>query len=95
MTTNVELIRWTSLTGVPHQVAAVMLMGVLEASDIPARLEEHTIPAYGLPSIVRGDAWGEVFVPQEHLDDARSIMEEYLAQLELDAEREYDDSDAI
>ena len=79
---DAELVGWVEVVGVPNQVAGVMLRGVLEASDIPVRVEEHTIPAYGaVPSSWNADSWGAILVPAEHLDAASELVQEYVDSL--------------
>ncbi len=85
----VERIDWVKAVGAPHPVAGVMLMGVLEAAEIPARLEERSIPAYGaIPSSWNEDAWGIIYVPAEYAAEATREIEAYLKALDLDAHSE-------
>lgn len=80
----VERIDWVKAVGAPHPVAGVMLMGVLEAAEIPARLEERSIPAYGaIPSSWNEDAWGIIYVPAEYAAEAAREIEAYLKALDL------------
>jgi hypothetical protein len=79
----VERAHWVRLVAVPNPVAGVMLSGVLEAADIPARLEERTIPAHGvIPSTWHEQGRGDLCVLEEHAERARLLIEEYLARLD-------------
>ncbi len=79
---DTELVDWVEVVGVPNQVAGVMLRGVLESSDIPVRVEEHTIAVYGgIPSSLTADSWGAVLVPGEHHEAADELVREYLDRL--------------
>ena len=79
--TEPEVITWERIAGVPNQVAGVMLLGVLEAASVPARLEEHSIPAYGaIPSTWSQESWGTLVVPQEHVAQASALIDEFIGQ---------------
>ena len=80
---DVELIRWKKLIGVPNQVVATLLIGVLEGADIPIRFQENSLLVHGtLPSSTRADSWADLFVPEEEFDRADAIVEEVLSRVE-------------
>ena len=81
----VELVRWERVYGPPDQVAALMLQGVLEAEEIPVRVEVGTMAAYGaLRSSLKADSWGELFVPAERAEEATRLIDEYLEGIDAD-----------
>jgi hypothetical protein len=69
---------------VPDAAAAALLCGMLEHHGISAVLRSGTLPGYGT---VRRDwtttAWGEILVPHREVDEARALITDYLAALEL------------
>jgi hypothetical protein len=82
-----ELVRWERVYGAPDQVAAVMLQGVIEAEDIPVRVEANTLAGYGpLFSSMKADSWGSILVPAEHAEEATRLIDDYLQGLAEDAE---------
>ncbi len=88
---DVELVRWERVHGPPDQVAAVMLQGVLEAEDIPVRVEANTLAGYGpLFSSLKADSWGSILVPHEHMEEATRLIDDYLQSIADDAESEED-----
>ena len=88
---DVELVRWERVHGPPDQVAAVMLQGVLEAHEIPVRVEANTLAGYGpLFSSLTADSWGSILVPAEHAEEATRLIDDYLQAIANDAESEED-----
>lgn len=76
---GVELVRWEPVHSPPDQVAAVMLQGVLDAEDIPVRVEEHTLAGYGpLLNALKAGSWGSILVPAEHAEEATRLIDDYL-----------------
>ena len=69
---------------VPDAAAGALLCGMLEHHGIRAVLRSATLPGYGS---VRRDwsttAWGEILVPASAASDARALIADYLAALEL------------
>ena len=69
---------------VPDEASGVLLVGVLESQGIEAVLRSAQVAGYGLT--LKRDwstiAWGEILVADAHLDEARSIIAEYLAALQ-------------
>ncbi|GIX05966.1 MAG: hypothetical protein KatS3mg115_0369 [Candidatus Poribacteria bacterium] len=91
---QVEYVDWKLLIGVPNLVVGTMILGVLRQADIPARLQENTIPVYGgVPSSPFRDFWGEVYVPERLYDLARQVVEEYLEGLEVSEAAEGDEGE--
>jgi hypothetical protein len=58
------------------EVEAVMLKGLLEDAGIPVLLRSHLVPGYNT-RIPPG--WGDLFVPDERLREAKTLIAEYLA----------------
>ena len=58
------------------EVEAVMLKGLLEDAGIPVLLRSHLVPGYNA-RIPPG--WGDLFVPDERLREAETLIAEYLA----------------
>ncbi|MBT3267822.1 DUF2007 domain-containing protein [Candidatus Poribacteria bacterium] len=91
---SVEFVRWERVYGPPDQVAALMLQGVLEAEEIPVRVEASTMAAYGaLRSSLKADSWGALLVPAERAEEATRLIEEYLQGIDADPPPS-DDTDA-
>ncbi|MAF10148.1 hypothetical protein CMK11_06815 [Candidatus Poribacteria bacterium] len=91
---TVELVRWERVYGPPDQVAALMLQGVLEAEEIPVRVEASTMAAYGaLRSSLKAEAWGALLVPAERAEEATRLIDEYLEGIDADPSPA-DDADA-
>jgi hypothetical protein len=81
---------------VPDAAAGAMLAGLLEHHGLHVILRSAMLPGYGM---VRRDwsttAWGEILVPSPEADEARELIADYLAQLELGgAVRDEDVDDA-
>ena len=89
---NVELVRWERVYAAEDQVAAVMLQGVLDAEDIPVRVEANTLAGYGLLLNSKAESWGAILVPVEHAEQAALLIEDYLAGIDADdADADSDD----
>ena len=69
---------------VPDETTGVLLVGVLESQGIEAVLRSANVPGYGtwLKRDWSTTAWGEILVAAENVDEARSIIAEYLAALQ-------------
>jgi hypothetical protein len=69
---------------VPDAAAGALLCGMLEHHGVHAVLRSATLPGYGT---VRRDwsttAWGEILVPGPEAAEARALIADYLAALEL------------
>lgn len=68
---------------VPDESSGVLLVGVLESQGIEAVLRSAQVAGYGMT--LKRDwstiAWGEILVADVHLEEARSIIAEYVAAL--------------
>jgi hypothetical protein len=69
---------------VPDAASGALLCGMLEHHGIATVLRSATLPGYGS---VRRDwsttAWGEILVPGASADEARSVIADYLAALQV------------
>mgnify|MGYP001571134550 CR=1 FL=1 len=69
---------------VPDESSGVLLVGVLESQGIEAVLRSAQVAGYGMT--LKRDwstiAWGEILVADAHLEEARSILTEYVAALQ-------------
>ena len=92
--TDVELVRWERVYAAQDQVAAVMLRGVLEAENIPVRVEESTLAGYGpLLNAFKEESWGAILVPGEHAEEAALLIRAYMAGIDDDAATGEDDDE--
>jgi hypothetical protein len=68
------------LREVPDAVTAAMWQGALESQGVHAVVQSNALPAYG--EVLRdwsAQAWGALMVPREEFDEARSVLEDFLA----------------
>jgi hypothetical protein len=75
----VEYIDWEAVREVPNEMVGNMIKGVLEGEGIEALVRPYEIGALG--GVRLESEWGEVFVHRDDLEQARQIVEEYLATL--------------
>ena len=74
---------WVSLAAVrevPNAVTAAMWKGALESQGLHPVVRSHAIPAYG--GVLRDWttlAWGMLLVPDDELEEARLVLEDFLA----------------
>ncbi len=61
------------------EVEALMLQGVLEQAGIPVALRSRQMPGYGPVFEKATGVWGDLLVPDERADDARTLIRDYLA----------------
>ena len=80
---EVEMVDWQILQGVPNEVVGCILKGVLESCNIKVYLRSLTIPGYnGIIGSWFKSYWGELLVPRDYLEEAREIVDEYMASIE-------------
>jgi hypothetical protein len=81
---------------VPDAAAGALLCGMLEHQGVHAVLRSATLPGYG---VVRRDwgtsAWGEILVPRGEAAEARSLIAEYLLELERGGQVRDEDVEGI
>jgi hypothetical protein len=68
------------LREVPDAVTAAMWQGALESQGIHAEVRSHALPAYG--EVLRdwsAKAWGSIMVPRDEYDEAKAVLEDFLA----------------
>jgi len=69
---------------VPDEASGVLLVGVLESQGIEAVLQSSNVAGYG--TALKRDwsttGWGEILVAAANVDEARSIIAEYVAALQ-------------
>ncbi len=79
---DVEMIDWHVLQGVPNEILGRILKGVLEDYGIQVYLRALTIPWLdSIRSSWYRSHWGEILVPEENLEEAQKIVEEYMSSL--------------
>lgn len=61
------------------EVEALMLQGVLEQAGIPVALRSRQMPGYGVVFEKATGVWGDLLVPDEQAEDARTLIRDYLA----------------
>jgi hypothetical protein len=86
-----EWIELAEVRTVPNAVTAAMWKGALESQGLHPVVRSHAIPAYG--DVLRDwttRAWGTMLVPDDELDEARLVLEEFLATAET---RGHDDDE--
>ncbi len=79
---TVEYVDWEIVQSVPSEVVGTMIKGVLETENIDVVLHSHELVALGG---IREDwskpEWGDLLVHGDDFEDAKAIIEEYLASL--------------
>ena len=79
---EVETINWQILQEVPNEIVGTIIKGVLEDYGVKVYLRSSTIPWYdGILASWKKYNWGELLVPEEDLEEARKIVDEYFASL--------------
>ena len=62
------------------EIEAVLLQGILEGAGIPVALRPRGNLPYG-EAVDRFWGWGDILVPDDRVDEARTLVAEYLASL--------------
>lgn len=68
------------LREVPDPVTAAMWRGALESQGVHAVVQSNALPAYG--EVLRdwsAQAWGALMVPRDEFDEAKAVLEDFLA----------------
>ena len=86
---TVEYIDWEVIQEIPNEFVGNLIKGVLEGEGIDAVVRPHEISALG--GIRLESEWGELLVHSDQVQNAKGIIEDYLANLPEDA---FENSDA-
>ena len=78
-----EYIDWEVVQEIPSEFVGNLIKGVLEGEGIDAVVRPHEISALG--GIRLESEWGEVLVYADQVQNAKSIIEDHLANLSGDA----------
>ena len=75
-----EWVELVPLCPVPNAVTGAMWRGALESQGVPAVVRSNALPAHGdVLHDWRTDAWGTLLVPADDLEEARLVLEDFLA----------------
>ena len=80
------------LRDVPDAVTAAMWLGALESQGLHPVVHSNALPAYG--NVLRDwktEAWGALIVPSEEFDEAKAVLDDFLATAEAKAPAEGED----
>ena len=80
---TVEYIDWEVVQEIPNEFVGNLIAGVLEGEGIDAVVRPHEISALG--GVRLESEWGAVLVHADQVQNAKSIIEDYLAGLPEDA----------
>ena len=80
---TVEYIDWEVVQEIPNEFVGNLIAGVLEGEGIDAVVQPHEISALG--GVRLESEWGEVLVHADQVQNAKSIIGDYLAGLPEDA----------
>lgn len=72
-----DKLTWEHLTDVYGRLEAELLKSFLEAEGIPVELFQEAVGHHIYPVTLDGLGRVQVFVPKEHLDAARLLLQEY------------------
>jgi hypothetical protein len=89
-----EWVELVAVRTVPNAVTAAMWKGALESQGLHPVVRSHAIPAYG--EVLRDwttRAWGTLLVPDDELDEARLVLEDFLATAETRAPGDDEDEE--
>ena len=78
-----EYIDWEVVQEIPSEFVGNLIKGVLEGEGIDAVVRPHEISALG--GIRLESEWGEVLVHADQVQNAKSIIEDHLANRSEDA----------
>ncbi len=70
----------------PHMIAANMVKGLLDNSNIPAIVKSLQIPMYDDVAMMHSDVWGEILVPRKYQEEAERLIHDYLKTIEDEEE---------
>jgi hypothetical protein len=75
-----EWVEMVPLRPIPNAVTGAMWRGALESQGIHAVVRSNALPAHGdVLHDWRTDAWGVLLVPEDDLEEARLVLEDFLA----------------
>ena len=78
-----EYIDWEVVQEIPNEFVGNLIKGVLEGEGIDAVVRPHEISALG--GIRLESEWGEILVLSDQVQNAKMVIEDYLANLPEDA----------
>ena len=78
-----EYVDWEVVQEIPSEFVGNLIKGVLEGEGIDAVVRPHEISALG--GIRLKSEWGEILVLSNQVQDAKMVVEDYLANLPTDA----------
>ena len=78
-----EYIDWEVVQEIPSEFVGNLIKGVLEGEGIDAVVRAHEISALG--GIRLESEWGEILVLSDQVQNAKMVVEDYLANLPADA----------
>ena len=78
-----EYIDWEVVQEIPNEFVGNRIKGVLEGEGIDAMVRPHEISALG--GIRLESEWGEILVLSDQVQNAKIVIEDYLANLPADA----------
>jgi hypothetical protein len=78
-----EYIDWEVVQEIPSEFVGNLIKGVLEGEGIDAVVRPHEISALG--GIRLESEWGEILVLSDQVQNAKMVIEDYLANLPADA----------
>ena len=74
-----EWVEMVTLRPIPNAVTGAMWKGALESQGIHAVVRSNALPAHGeVLHDWRTDAWGALLVPEDDLEEARLVLEDFL-----------------
>ena len=77
-----EYIDWEVVQEIPNEFVGNLIKGVLEGEGIDAVVRPHEIAALG--GIRLEAEWGEILVLSDQVQNAKMVVEDYLANLPAD-----------
>jgi hypothetical protein len=91
---DVEWIELAEVRPVPNAVIGALWKGALESQGLHPVVRSYAIPAYG--DVLRDwttRSWGTLLVPHEELEEAQSVLDDFLATADAGGLRLEDDVD--
>lgn len=75
-----EWVELVPLSPIPNAVTGAMWKGALESQGLDAIVRSNALPAHGeVLRDWRANAWGMLLVPREDLEEARLVLDDFLA----------------
>ncbi|MFQ6040250.1 MAG: putative signal transducing protein [Candidatus Poribacteria bacterium] len=91
---DVEMVNWQVLQELPDEVVGYVLKGVLEEAGIKVYIRPLMIPGYErIRASWFKSNWGDLLVPEEDLEEARQIIDEYMSSLPDEEIEETEEND--